>query len=373
MIENKLLTKMCNKCGAPLIQKGSDLYCQYCQTTYKIPNEYNNSVNNPQQPVTSQVPQVTLTRIPSRRRTQNSPPANNKPKNGIVRKLLAIFLLIAGFIGLFFLFPKLSPFFNDPNKLVKATNNAVQTTLLFLMEEPQRRPPSSFISATPLSFQAYIERASDTEFTIGIEVQNMLERTIETNLKTDQMIMLSTIVVDNMGNTYSCEIENSFTGISDVIRPGAERTLGFIHCNPGMLPEIKFVKTNIVLSNWGTYDFQIPLDSIVENLTVSDQLNRADDKFYYMIDISSVPPQYIGIYFNDISAIDDKGNAYKPSRCSDGSPVGSAENPFYCSVGSVRIDCQFDQPIPFEANSITFIINNRGNTITKTTTLDTIR
>jgi hypothetical protein len=373
MIEYKLLTKMCNKCGAPLIQKGDDLFCPYCQTTYKIPNEYVTPGRNPQQPAASQLPAITLTRIPSRRAAQNSVPVVNKPKSNNLRKFFALIFLLAVFMGFILLLPKIMPFFNDPNKPIHETNQASQVTLEYLVAEPQRRPPSSFVTGTPLSFHTFIGTASAAEFTISVEVQNMLERNIEANLKADQMIILSASVVDNIGNTYICNYENSFTGTTDVIRPGAETTLGYIHCNPGMFPEVKFVKVNIALSNWGTYDFQIPLDSIAENLTVSDHLNRGDDGFHYTIDISSVPPQYIGIYFNDISAIDDKGNAYKPNHCSDGSTMSSTEFRFYSSIGTVRIYCEFDQPIPYEANSITFILNNRGNTITKTTTLDTIR
>ena len=40
MTEKRILANQCSKCGAPLVQRKNELFCEYCKTSFKLPQEY---------------------------------------------------------------------------------------------------------------------------------------------------------------------------------------------------------------------------------------------------------------------------------------------------------------------------------------------
>lgn len=373
LTKEKLITNQCSRCGAPLVQRKNELFCEYCQTRYVLPQEYVDlSRSNNQEEKYSRFsddyatdsPQPTITLTQSQQRERKSP-------------LGGILLVIFGIVAI------LMVLFNNSDRKVESSiiSESQKTELDMFSMNSSAMPdeyPSDFIHNQPLSIGVLLDKISHSEFVIKVYAKNELDRTIFANSKTDQVIISSVGVEDSLGNQYSCDINNKFNGI-DKVEPEDIARVGELDCAPGYIPpEVKSINLNVVLTNWGDYDFQIPLDLNFNELEIEHFLDRYDDKFEINTKINATIPQYIVINYDDISVIDDNGNYYQYDNCGSSFFTGFDKYPNFIdlaerySPGS-QFTCEFISPIPYEVNAITFIMNIRGNTVTHTFTTDTIQ
>jgi len=372
MTKEKLISNQCSRCGAPLVKRKNELFCEYCRTSYVLPQDYvdlssriNQEENNSRfsDDYATDSMQSTITRPQSQLRERKSP--------------VGITLLI--FVGIIAIFWVL---LNGSDK--KGGSSIVsenkQTELDMFSINSSAMPdeyPADFIHNQPLSIGVLIDEISHSEFEIRIYAKNELDRIIYANNKTDQLNIASVSVEDSVGNQYLCDIDNLFTG-NKKVEPDDIARVGKLDCTPGYIPsEVKYIKLNVVLTNWGAYNFQIPLDLDFNELEIKHFLDRYDDKFEIKTRINATIPQYIVIHYEDISVIDDNGNYYQYDNCVSSSFTGFDKYPNFIDLADrytgSQFTCYFKSPIPYEVNAITFIMNIRGNTITHTFTTDTIK
>jgi len=373
MTKEKLISNQCSRCGAPLVKRKNELFCEYCRTSYVLPQEYvdlsggeNEEENNNRfsESLATDNFRSTIPSSLSQQRERKSP-------------LGGILLVIVGIVAIFMVFFNNSDRKGDSNLISESQKTELDMFRMNSSAMPDEYP-SDFIHNQPLSIGVMIDKITHSEFVIKVYAKNELDRTIFANSKTDQVIISSVGIEDSVGNQYSCEISNEFTGI-DKVEPGDIARVGVLDCTPGYIPsQVKYIELNLVLSNWGDYDFQIPLDLNFNELEIKHFLDRYDDKFEINTKIYANIPQYIVIDYGDISVIDDIGNYYQYDNCGSSFFTGFDEYPNFIdlaerySPGS-QFTCDFKSPIPYEVNAITFIMNIRGNTVTHTFTTDTIQ
>ena len=383
MTERNMLTRQCSKCGAPLVKKEGYLFCEYCHTSYDIPGSVNHHDDEKYQP-----PIVPDLPAQSKSFSYEKPITSNQKKSKAVLPVVLVSLMMAFMIWGAYKF--LSASSREPAQINPEVE--IQEQMYRVLAGSTSSPeafPGDFHYEKPIAIGAILSfvKGNDIEgyFNIDVIVKNLTEDSIVSNKKTDIMLITSTTVVDNLGNHYSCQIYNDFSN-NDVITYGQEMgvnqlaKVGRITCNATIPPEVKYIQTSIELTNWGTYDFQIPLVFDIEKLEVDYSLYQDDEEFSVNMDFAATPPQYLAIYYNDISVIDDKGNTYPLIYCGDflQSFVGADMGSYYASFAQssavwAELDCSFSGPIPYEVNAITLIMNIRGNTLTHTFTTDTVQ
>jgi len=370
----KLLSKQCIHCGAKLTLREGELLCEYCGSSYEIPNDYVKDDGDNHQKDQIILPSMNQFSPKTESNSTSYPQYQQKSnsKNSCFVWLIVL-LVLGGLVAVFL--PKMFLKNDQPNQPInseKETESRMFHRLSYDLEYP-----ADFFHGQPLSVGAIMDFATIDAFEVSIQVKNELSRNIEANLKADQLIIESVEVTDSSSTHYSCEFDNYFTG-SEVIEPDEIESVGRISCEPVIHPEAKFITLNVTFTNWGNYVFQIPLDSIKQNLNFEYTLYRGDNEFQIVITFYSVPPQYITVYFNDISVVDDKGNYYNLDHCSDGGFDISTERAFYAhmaddsGMGNATIFCTFEKPILYDINAITLVMNIRGNTITHLFTTDTL-
>jgi len=376
MTEKKMFANQCGKCGAPLIQRENELFCDYCKTSFKLPlgfvdyfksneqKEENNNLSN--NPVTvSQQPTI----ISSQLQTQ-------------VRKTPVGLILLA--IAGIFIFLWFSIIGSGKKDISSKKDPNQQTEMQMFRMNSSAMPdeyPADFIHSEPLSIGVMLDNISYSEFSISIYAKNELDRTNYANLKTDQMIISTVDIEDSLGNQYSCEVNNEFTGSYDEMDPEGIAKIGELNCIPGLIPpDVKYIGLKVAFTNWGNYDFQIPIDLNIQEIRIEYNLNRHDDSFDIEPVFYATIPQYIVINYKDISVIDDNGNYYPLEYCDDYSTIGRESDKYIFFIDlAERYDpgsffyCHFNSPIPYEVNAITFVMNIRGNTITHVFTTDTVQ
>lgn len=376
MTEKKILANQCSKCGAPLVQRKNELFCEYCKTSFKLPQEYiDYSKGDEQEEKNSLVSEnpVIVSQQPTIIPPQFQPRVRKTP----------VGLLLLVIVGLFiFLWFSFKGFGKKDISGTKDLNE--QTELQMYRMNSLAMPdeyPADFIHNQPLSIGVMLDRISYSGFSVSIFAKNELDRTIYANLKTDQMIISSIGITDSTGNQYSCEINNEFTGVYDEMEPEDIAKIGQLYCTPGLIPpEVKFINLKVAFTNWGNYDFQIPLDLDFQELRIKYYLTRQDDSFNIEPVFYATIPQYIVINYDDISVIDDNGIYYPLEYCDDHATIGrlSDEYTFFIDLAEqydhgFDFFCHFNAPIPYEVNAITFVMNIRGNTVTHTFTTDTVQ
>ena len=383
MVEQKFLTRQCIKCGAPLVKKEDSLFCEYCHTSYEIPGSANHRDN--EENFKTIVPD-----LPAQAKSTSYErliPTNQKKSKAVLPVVLVSLMMIFVIWGAFRF---LSASSHDSVQI--SPEAEIQEQMYDFLAGTTSSPeafPGDFHYEKPIALGAILSfvKGNDVEgyFNIDVIVKNLTEDSIVSNKKTDVMLITSITVADNLGNQYPCQIDNDFSN-SDVITYGQEMgvnqlaKVGRITCNTTIPPEVKYIQTSIELTNWGTYDFQIPLVFDIEKLEVDYSLYQDDEEFSVNMDFAATPPQYLAIYYNDISVIDDKGNTYPLIYCGDflQSFVGADMGSYYASFAQssavwAELDCSFSGPIPYEVNAITLIMNIRGNTLTHTFTTDTVQ
>ena len=391
MAEKNLLTKQCIKCGAPLIQKDDELYCEYCHTSYKIPKEYKAEHSNYDQSKgdsdPTNIPNPEFYRpIPEVSQQYHEKQANQQKLS--CGRVLLFLLAILGGIGLIFYFLTRESHTAEPIDPQKEIEQQMYEVLAGSTSSVEAFP-GGFTYEKPIALGAIIDTVTGTQsnrvFYIEIVVKNLTENPIVSDSKSDRMVILSSTVEDNLGNKYSCQISNYFSN-SDLITYGQQLNsnqlteLGRLTCNSTLPPEVKYIQVGIELTNWGKYNFQIPMVMDFQKLNLQYTFHQSENDFSINVDFTATPPQYVAIYYNDISVIDDKGNTYPLEYCGDflSSFIGADMGPYYTNIARssnvwAQLSCEFKGQIPYEVNAITLIMNIRGNTVTHTITTDTVQ
>jgi hypothetical protein len=376
MTDKRIIAKQCSRCGAPLVQHRNELICEYCKTSYSLPQEYfDHSTDVEKEDNFSKPPTDPINT--SQQSTINSPQFQQKTRKTPVVFILVVIIGITIFLCLtlmgFWKKDKVST--SDPNQ---------ETELQMYRMNSSAMPdeyPADFVHNQQLSIGVILKTISYTDFSINIFAENELDRTISANLKSDQMIISTVNMKDSLGNQYSCEINNEFTESYQEMEPNDIARIGLLYCTPGFIPpEVKYIDMEVTFTNWGNYNFQIPLDLNFQELKIEYNLTRNDDSFEIEPEIYAAIPQYIAIKYDDISVIDDNGNYYPLEYCDDYATMGrESENYEYFidmanhySSGSF-FHCHFSKPIPYEVNAITLVMNVRGNTVTNTFKMDTVK
>mgnify|MGYP001216100527 CR=1 FL=1 len=374
-----MIIKECKKCGAPLVQRGEDLYCEYCRASYKLPRDYNDqpksfSQNNP-------YPNNTFPNIPTNLEPSLSPTPPRIPpkKKNALGCIIFILLAVIGvaiwqFLGLSS--NKKTIMNVDPNQQIEAEMFRRNSSAL-----PDRYP-AGFVHNDMLSIGVILDSVSYDDFQLRVFVKNKLDRTIVANLKTDQMKITDAKITDSLGNQYTCEINEKFTN-TDEMKSDDVGSIADMYCRPGFFPsDVKYISVDLTFTNWGKYSFQIPLDLDMSKLTINYNLSRSNNMFVINTSIFSSVPQFISLKLSDISVIDNKGKQYSFDNCSSGNDtlVGylNEHSEYYVALADEYdpgsfFDCTYNQPIPDDVNSLTFIINIRGNTVTNTFITDTVQ
>lgn len=227
MAEKNLLTKQCIKCGAQLIQKDDELYCEYCHTSYKIPKEYKAEHSNYDQSKGDSDP----TNIPNPEFYQPIPEVSqqyhekqaNQQKLSCGRVLLFLLAILGG-IGLIFYFLTRESHTAEPIDPQKEIEQQMYEVLAGSTSSVEAFP-GGFTYEKPIALGAIIDTVTGTQsnrvFYIEIVVKNLTENPIVSDSKSDRMVILSSTVEDNLGNKYSCQISNYFSN-SDLITYGQQ-------------------------------------------------------------------------------------------------------------------------------------------------------
>ena len=376
MTDSKLIIKQCQRCGASLVQRGNELYCEYCRTSYQLPKNYSDQ-NEKGEAENRHVPPSFSRLTPPPPIVQYTDLPTAQPKKRARSIWIIAIIVVSGLCGLFAMI-------SSQQKETKVSDPNSETELAMYRRNSSAMPdeyPSAFIHGTDLSLGAILDSLSPNEFGVDIYAKNLLDRTIEANKKTDQFIISEVEVSDSLGNSYNCEIWNEFEDAYDSMDPGGIALIGRLVCAPGTLPpETKSITVHAYFTNWGDYIFQISTDLDINELQYDYSLIQYENSFKISTSIYAVIPQFIAIKYSDISLIDDKGNYYAFDHCdSNNSGFNSSSDEFDLfmdlaerySPGSY-IDCYYDVPIPYEVNSMTFVINIRGNVVTHLFTTDTI-
>ena len=102
MTDSKLIVKLCQRCGAPLIQKGREYYCEYCRTGYHLTGQDNVQVKTVEA-VSSQDQQIPkpVACPPPIPRPQGKPQVTKKNNNTwiFVIFMIALFFIYVRIFG----------------------------------------------------------------------------------------------------------------------------------------------------------------------------------------------------------------------------------------------------------------------------------
>lgn len=353
-----MLIKECEKCGAPLIIRSGELVCDYCGTRYELPEKFRKeklqTTPKPQlQQLESQHPKTLSTSLET----------VNEKRSGYGRFFVAI--LIFGVFVAMFLWWK-----SDSNKPSTQLDPESQTELK-MYDSGEQGNPADFIHESPLSLGIVYSSSVFDGFDVELSVQNNTDIDIEGSSKMNHLMIDSLSVSDNTGRAYTCDY--TYEVKSKTVEPGEVTTISYIHCKPDIKPEVKFLTVDVSLANWGSYNFQIPFSLNLDDLEIVYTIDRFDDSCHLLIHFHSEKPAPVQAYFRDITLVDSIGKTYQCDPSESNHVKEQGYKSFIVAPGfNTYIDCNINEPIASNVNAITLVMTIRGQTVTLTTPIDTI-
>lgn len=235
--------------------------------------------------------------------------------------------------------------------------------------------PADFIHAKMLSLGViYNGRSSLDEFNMDVYVRNHTNSPLRRQSKSENLGIESLRVTDNNDLVYECSMlpyEHSDA------KPGAVIRVAVVRCKPLLSPLVKFLNVHTQFTNWGDYDFQIPILLNTEKLNIEYVIQRHADGFNLQIWFFANPPQPVAIFYDDITVLDNTGKIYPLEYCQHNfRDLDSRWTSFYSTLAQsyqhgADISCVFRTTIPQEVNAVTVVITIQGKTFTMTSAVDT--
>ena len=377
-----MLHKECKQCGARLTIREDEAICEYCGASYELPEKYKKKKHKIK-PVHS--PKITQYPPPP---AYSTPQIENKKKTGY-GKFFFIFLVL-GVLAIGF-----TRWSSNSDSAPTKHNPESQTEKEIYERDsalgPYTERPAGFIHTDTLSIGAIYNGSESVGFDsnksskVNVYIKNNNDFLIDSNSKSDFLRIDSVKISDNAGTQYKCETFPTSEQLNPVdIGAGKVAVVARFYCNPQISPEVKFINVNTVLSNWGTYDLQIPITLDIDIPQIQYKVYR-DRGGKLDVDISfyADPPQPIGLYYEDVSLIDDNGKIYTKEFCDTGNtafpnhPPDSDINKHFSLLAEntghgADLGCRFTESLDPDADAITLIMTIRGKTVTLTAPIDTI-
>jgi len=365
MTDSKLIVKLCQRCGAPLIQKGREYYCEYCKTGYHLTGQDNDQVKTVEA-VSSQEQQTP--------KPVASPPPILRPqgKLQVAKKKNNTWIFVILMIALFFIYVRI---FGEVQEETPLSDANLQTEREMYQKNSTGKSdefPAAFIHGADLSFGAILDSVSQREFEINLYARNLLDRTVIAKNENDRLVVTEVEAQDNLGNQYSCEIWNDFDNSFDEMESGEVEKIAQLNCSPGFIPaDAATLEVHTYFTNWGDFTFQIPLTLDASKLQVEYKLTQYADGFSVEPAVFSTDPQYIVINYDDIFVVDDQGKYYALDHCgtSSSSDNDTASREIFIDMAEPRepgsyFSCYYKKSIPSDVESITFGMTIRGEVLT---------